>query len=884
MLKNYLLKLKIYHLDALKKQKGQSLIIFVFAILGLIAMMGLALDLGLVYIERVRISRTTDAAALAAVVELPFEEEAIRRAAEFIELNGYNRADTEIRVRGCIERNNTLGNYGEGTTNPADPGNPYGVNNPIDIQPDSLTAGYVYQPATSGPARNIFVIDTLAFQPVDRDNAGNVTTPNKDNCGDSGGAKLYGTANKLRVSGESMVTMNFMRFFGFGQVPVSDQATGENVTNLDVMVVFDVSGSMQFETTCFGCWVEDTSLEDTIAEVMQNPYPLNGDFYPLTYRPPSGGGPYDIFWGGDPGDYGNPAKAVDNPLKAQVCSALPEPWIQSGYKYSVHEAEFYSHDSPTQGWVFEKRTPGQGFWVLQRQNRGSNNAYIRTHPFPVYSQSNPNENPKLQGGSYNHECFDDAGGLTGECWKSRADSIGEAAPSNPPYVEYDFTVNWANDPDSNKRKTHIWIRAIGGSDHGYEWYGTSAGALNTWRKSVYWQVDTDSVKGGPFDNLRVSAWDSVNNGDWRWIKIAHNLNLSDGPHVLRIYQGSAGFNLDKIIITNRPDNTVGDSRTSWFFDGNEGPDASPGSATREACNMCNPVFGQPVDINQCTCKKDATDTGGTIYGGGGTGFGCTQVLTATNQLENDLYHGIDPLRSAQEAVKNFAARLDPKFDQIGVVAYSSGIVSRIKLQCLRYAGNNLTGGTAKCYDPSQNPITYTHVIKDVENRNPTGSTDIAEGLREGLQELGISTHNATATSECETLSADNGKACDRRGAARRVLILMTDGSPNQNPGCPNTVKWRGRVGNNDQDYNCVMYYASQAVDNNVIVYTIGIGSGVNRELLTAAAEGLDPNPPPGDDGFYFEGKGGKYFPAAKPSDLDAIFEEILNNIFVRIVG
>ena len=82
-----------------RHEEGQSLIIFAFAILGLIAMMGLALDLSLVYIERVRISRTADAAALAAVVELPFEEEAIRRAVEFIELNGYTRDETAILVR-----------------------------------------------------------------------------------------------------------------------------------------------------------------------------------------------------------------------------------------------------------------------------------------------------------------------------------------------------------------------------------------------------------------------------------------------------------------------------------------------------------------------------------------------------------------------------------------------------------------------------------------------------------------------------------------------------------------------------------------------------------------------------------------------------------------
>ena len=67
-------------LRKLEEQSGQSLIILAFAFVGLIAMLGLALDLGLVYVERVRIKRTVDAAILASVVELPVEEQAFDRA------------------------------------------------------------------------------------------------------------------------------------------------------------------------------------------------------------------------------------------------------------------------------------------------------------------------------------------------------------------------------------------------------------------------------------------------------------------------------------------------------------------------------------------------------------------------------------------------------------------------------------------------------------------------------------------------------------------------------------------------------------------------------------------------------------------------------------
>jgi len=39
-----------------------------------------------------------------------------------------------------------------------------------------------------------------------------------------------------------------------------------------------------------------------------------------------------------------------------------------------------------------------------------------------------------------------------------------------------------------------------------------------------------------------------------------------------------------------------------------------------------------------------------------------------------------------------------------------------------------------------------------------------------------------------------------------------------------------------------------------------------------------------DDIVYFNDKGGKFFNAATPDQLDSIFKSILSNIYVRIVG
>ena len=930
MLKRYLLQLKTHHLGALREQKGQSLIIFVFAIMGIIALMGLALDLGLVYIERVRVSRTTDAAALAAVVELPFEEEAIRRAAEFIELNGYRREETEIRVRGCIQTNDSplqVRNVGEG--DPAVAGGAiYSPTAMVDNVPDNLIVGYVYQPALTNPPTAVFLIDTLSYQPVSLDAADQVTTPNEENC-DGGSSPLYGTANKLRVSGQVDVRMNFMQFFGFSEVPVSDQAVGENVTNLDVVVVFDVSGSMDYETNCFGCWTKDPSLD-----ILDNPYPTNGTQIVLNHEPEDEGGNHTIFWPDQSSTAGHP-----------VCSASASSTPINTFNYLVHEAEFYSRTFPHNGWEFEKHTAGQGFWALQQTTAAentSNNAYISAHPFVTYSQPSVDDVPNIQGGTYDIDCFTfdgSVGAADGECWSTKG--FPDGVNNNVPYVEYDFTPDWSGD-------IHIWVRAMGSWSWSYEWDGVSPtsttvpGDLTPYRTAFFWQVNDGQISGGEYELLgrkfrRDLIYTTSAQGGkdrWRWLKIADDTltpNVVSGQqYTLRFYQGSSGFNIDKIIITDNPEgavlgavvddgrsvvSTIGDDDTNdagqaslasagsnlaiaddvLSLHGGLGPDATYGSATREACNVCNPVYGETVDPTLCTCREDAGDSGA------GSGAGCTFVTETVNQLTNDIFYDRAPLRNAKEAVKNFAARLDPKFDQLGVVAFGPNTPNRTKMQCLIFGGFDMCAGNTGA-------ITYSFVIKDLEDYENVGGTNIALGMREGLEELGVSVpgFNNNVDHDCPDVPAsqssipgvlddDDKHACDRRGAARRVLILMTDGAPSRWPGypsdpgnCPNNsiVQWQGFVGAGNQGYDCSIFYAEQAASKNVVVYTIGIGGGVNEALLTAMATGTDPMDPEdaNDDIEYFSDKGGQFFPAANPSQLDAIFDQILSNIYVRIVG
>ncbi|MBI1881096.1 MAG: VWA domain-containing protein [Chloroflexi bacterium] len=256
-------------------------------------------------------------------------------------------------------------------------------------------------------------------------------------------------------------------------------------------------------------------------------------------------------------------------------------------------------------------------------------------------------------------------------------------------------------------------------------------------------------------------------------------------------------------------------------------------------------------------------------------------MTTTNQLNNDLFFDQSPLRNAQEGVKKLARRLDSHVHQLGFVAFSAHVLNnprqRAKLQCLRWAENfGDPDGAAKCYDPATSPISFTAVISGIENQDNNGSTNIAEGMREGLEELGVNIpgFNQDVDSACTGIANDQ-HACDRGANARKFLILITDGAPSGSSAiCPATFEWLGVDGRGIPAYNCAMWYALQAADNKVIVYTIGIAPDANADLLTAMATGVDP----GTGDVYFDSLGGQYYLAAQPSDLDPIYDAILPQV------
>ncbi len=1041
MLKAYL-RIKKHFLHPFGEQKGQSLVIFAGAIVGLLGMLGLALDLGRVYIERVTINRATDAATLSSVVELPMEENAMLRAIDYLKLNGYDIGDdVEVYVRGCATPPDG------GVTQNLDERGKLGTDAVIE-KTDEVT-GYLYIPAQvaktdPSKVRARFSIDTGSY----RADASNKCDP---------AISFYGSASRIKVRGQAYVEMNFMKLpglGGFSRVRVSEEAIAENVTSLDVMVVFDVSGSMEFQTACAGCWTKTKEwLSDQ--DVRNMPYPSgNGYFNPVPFNPawfdPSGGTKSSIPdsqlcspRNPDPENGGNPILDYEIPSKPSLVDATTD----KAYYYLVHEAEFYSAKYNS-NWSLQARNPGQGFWAVQRGSRNYTNVaagfgganpgikidsfdndnfyhnrfqgnqagfpknqsanvchpgidedsidctlgrgkdagdicrntingygpvdcstYIKAAPFATYED---HAGAGLVGGTYNIDCFPP----TNNCWSSGSYGTGLG---KPPWVEYDFSYpDYSSEPWGET--TYVWVRAIGGSDLAYQWSGNPT-PLNSyqrtidygmwWRSALYWEVvdalnpnisltgivPSEQQVKPMSDNgwsattargARDQTWrdNRAQNSDWQWIRLgAVNGTQPLNQYTLKLYQGSAGYKIDRVVFTNDEgifeytnnnptqreytqapyqvdpkyngtriyavlncpysDQFLADDRTAipsscdtTNAEYGIGPKISRGSATREACNPLNPMYGS-VDLSptEYKCKRSANS-------GDRDGAGCTNVDVPTNMLADDLYGDVQPLRSAQEAIKGFIARLDPKFDQAGFLAFSTDVVSedksRSKLQCRNW-GASVMGNADMCY-ASNDPISYTKVLKAVENQWARGGTDIAEGLREGLEELGVATPgNEGVDLDC-TPEVNDGHSCSRGGTARRILVLMTDGSPNEFPGNPTsagypasldpdnskgtfcTTKasgidvWDGDP--NDEKYQCAMFYAYQAYNSGVTLYTIGLGGAVNGNLLTAMATGT--NPETGTQ--YFPGRGGKFYPAASPQDLDAIFEEILGQIYVRIIG
>ncbi len=740
-------------------EKGQALILVAFGIIALFAFVGLGVDLGLAYVERVRAQRAADAAALAAASELPLETAAQLRALEYLAGNGYD----------C------------GLSFPI---NLFAPCTDPNVRLEVKTAGGDYQ-LLSGPS-----------DPKDADLTIRLNTAEFRSDPTS-----LDSASRIQVQVIKQTQFHFMRFLGINSMEVSGSATAENIQDLDIMLVLDESGSMEFDTLCYGCWTRNPSTE-----------------YPDGFRWP-------LPWGGPPD--GPPIQ----------CSGTGSPLEYSGKTYIEIEAEEYSAISND---YHRATSPGKGYtyWVMERNGHvhgsqtsylGDANAYGRDSR-GAYIMHAPYVN-MVNGGSGVACTWEDIN--NGRICRRSTTISKVGGPFPAPRVDYDFTVPSSGD-------WYFWIRAQGGDGSDDPQYG----------RVVFWGLTSDdgsygdSVLGSsrgnpPQDDWYNTGWhyNGARYNKWLWGRLGsgkygespYNRYLKAGVHyTLHFWGGSPGFTIDRIIITNDSNSYLPSvaTGTSVPLDNNR---------TRAACDPCDARFGgYPGGL------------GNTSADGNDPPNCNNSSLPESKRYRylDDLYDDEQPIASTVSAAKRFVRKLDPHFDQIGLVTYSSHVNTVVQLQCLK------TLGAACSQSTVEGSVIYKLTNRDITHAG--GSTNIPDALEE-------------ATKALRHVVPYNG----RPGAAH-IIILMTDGQPNkysnldsENANCYATSYYPGYT----KAQNCSIYLAKKARDQGIVIYTISLGEDADIELMDHIADIT----------------GGIHLHAETPEALDSIFDEIYNRIFLRLV-
>lgn len=702
-------------------ESGQSLVLIAFGIFALLGFAGLALDLGISYVDRVRARRAADAAALAASSELPLETAAHARALEYLEANGYPCGLTVQIINGNLT---------------------YSCDN-AETRVE-VNSGYS-ESYISGPepevAERIIRINTVPY----RDN---VWAPN--------------SANRIEVDVQQVSSLFFMRIFGMDSVQVSGRAVGENINNLDVVLIYDTSGSMEFDTLCYGCWS-----------------PKSGEAYPEGDR-------WRLPWNGPP--TGPP----------EHCSGST-PYTYSGQKYIIIEAEEYSdsnvpydRDGYQQGmtyWVMQ-RNSGQAAWWQRRTwtasnalGRDSYGAYIKHMPY--YGQSGGGVDCNL------NDLTNNGGICNDDPWV-----LAKGGPFPAPRVDYEFTV-------PTNGTWYVWVRGQGGM--------------------LMWGLNNNAPQAVGGFTGGSSQYDGINPSYWGWKRLGSGTLTANSPQTLHLWAGTSGFSVDRIIITT---NSSSDSIPSAVRNDTVHID---NNRTNLACYSCDARFGGYP---------------------GGPGYneaphcvlpGFPEDAAQNYRYLDDIYDDEQPMRGAVEAAKRFVSRTDPAYDQIGLVSYSSNVTTEDELQCVRRLG------PANC-----NPSVITNtVIASLDNLHASGSTAIPGAMRRGI----------------EVLSNTSGHY-GRPGAAH-IMILMTDGEANSLSNTEGVCDDDPNLWPQDSQpaKDCMVYYARQARNNGIVIYSITLGKSADIEVMMYVAELT----------------GGVHRQADSPEDLDNIFDELYNRIFLRLV-
>ncbi|MCP4363596.1 MAG: DUF11 domain-containing protein [Chloroflexi bacterium] len=451
-----------------------------------------------------------------------------------------------------------------------------------------------------------------------------------------------------------------------------------------------------------------------------------------------------------------------------------------------------------------------------------------------------------------------------------ADIQSGAKPA--PRLEYDFIPTWSGN-------TYIYVRAD----------AFSSGTNPDPDDRIFWAV---TPFGSPAPTTPTEF--TNNSTNWNWFQLGSQSLTANNKYTLHLYAGSPGYSIDRIIIAGTSSyDTVGEI-TAAIHDDN----ATPGTAQRVAADRCNPIYGLSVIASEC--RPD----------------GIVLPSSSVNNLDDPLFGDRQPMRGTKEAVKLFVEQLNPSLDQVGLVQFNNTAYQESQLECLQssaarkaahapltnYPLNASVLGEfdeTECYNPALaaggTPIGYRNVLMAIENTYANGSTDIASGLRRGLNLLGIDTDSSDGgphQNDCnwnytggnwqigginhepltgrDPATKDIDSHCSRGTNANPVIVLVTDGVPSDStPGdttdcnvAPDPLPYPDYPGGNK--YNCVMYYAEVAANNGVPICTVGMGPGVDSDLLRAVAERTN----------------GQYYFAPSAAQLNIIFNQVQNGVCI----
>ena len=219
--------------------------------------------------------------------------------------------------------------------------------------------------------------------------------------------------------------------------------------------------------------------------------------------------------------------------------------------------------------------------------------------------------------------------------------------------------------------------------------------------------------------------------------------------------------------------------------------------------------------------------------------GCNKAARSTT-----VPYQIDPFDGTISAAEYFTTLFDPAYDKIGVAKYST----------------NTTNAQSLTSSLSGVKTTIHNFVP------PSGSTNIAGGLAAGRLIL---------------------DGAGKRANAVRVLVLLTDGIANYvcgsdsaySTGDYNSVPCGSTYSSSGSAESHAYSEAVRATNAQIMIFTIGLGNGVNAAFLERIADGGTAGVGPCQENE----DGCRYYFAPTPAQLDEAFEAIAEQTHIALV-